>query len=110
MKMILKLNFGAKFAKQVQRFDPVCDQGPLQSVIISHLFYEFRKFPPKPLWGGVGTASSNKYGSRGQSCAVVRGRSCVVGRSRAWSVIRGRAGSCRSARFAASIAVARTNE
>ena len=39
---------------------------------------------------GVGTASSNKYGSRGRSCAVVRGRarSCVVGRAR--SCVRGR--------------------
>ena len=41
-------------------------------------------------------------------CAVVRGRarSCVRGRS--FVVVRGR--SCRSARFAASTAVARTNE
>ena len=39
-----------------------------------------------PPWGGVGTASSNKYGSRGRSCVVVRGRSCAV--------VRGRAPSC----------------
>ena len=45
---------------------------------------------------------------RGRSCVVVRGRSCVVGR--AWSCAVGRAWSCRSARFAASTAVARTNE
>ena len=37
---------------------------------------------------------------RARSCAVVRGRACVVGHSR----------SCRSVRFAASTAVARTNE
>ena len=49
---------------------------------------------------GVGTVSSNKYGSRGQSCVVVRcsARSCVRGRScvvvRAWSVMRGRVWSC----------------
>ena len=42
----------------------------------------------------MGTASSNKYGSRarscvrGRSCVVVRGRSCVVGRAR--SCVRGR--------------------
>ena len=87
---------------------------------------------PKPPWGGVGTASSNKYGSRGRSCvvghawscvvvpgrawSVVRGRSCVVVRGRAcvvghsWSCTVGRAWSCRSASFAASTAVARTNE
>ena len=75
---------------------------------------------------------------RGRSCMVVRGRACVVGHEwscvvarawscvrgracvvvRAWSVIRGRARSCavgrawscRSARFAASTAVTRTNE
>ena len=49
--------------------------------------------PTPPPWGGVGTASSNKYGSRGRSCAVVRGRvqSCAV--VRAWSVMRGRARS-----------------
>ena len=61
---------------------------------------------------------------RARSCACVHGRSCVVGR--AWSVVRGRAWSCmvvrgrarsvvrarscRSARFAASTAVTRTNE
>ena len=94
--------------------------------------------PTPPPWGGVGTASSNKYGSRGRSCAVVRAwsvvrgraRSCVVGRARscvrgrscvvvrgrscavvrAWSVVRGRPRSCRSAHFAASTAVTRTNE
>ena len=54
----------------------------------------------KPPWGGVGTASSNKYGSRARSCAVVRGRawSCVVVRGRARrscvAVVRGRAWSC----------------
>ena len=52
----------------------------------------------------MGTASSNKYGSRGRSCAVVRGRawsvvhgrSCVVVRGSAWScvVVHGRAWSC----------------
>ena len=42
------------------------------------------------------------------SCAVVRARSCVRGRS--FVVVRGRAWSCRSARFAASTAVTRTNE
>ena len=53
-----------------------------------------RQFNPhKPPWGGVGTASSNKYGSRGRSCAVVRGRSCVVVRGRAQSCVRGRAQS-----------------
>ena len=61
----------------------------------------------------VGHAWSCVVG-RARSC--VRGRSCAVGRAwscavvRAQSVIRGRARSCRSARFAASIAVARTNE
>ena len=53
---------------------------------------------------------------RGGACAVVRGRACVVGH--AWSVMRGRARSCavgrarscRSARFAASTAMTRTNE
>ena len=54
-----------------------------------------RQCNPQTPWGAVGTASSNKYGSRGRSCAVVCGRSCVVmhGRARAvvraWSVIRG---------------------
>ena len=63
---------------------------------------------------------------RGRSCAVVRGRarSCAVVRGRAWSCAVGRAWSgavgrarscvvvrsCRSARFAASTAVTRTNE
>ena len=69
---------------------------------------------------------------RARSCAVVRGRSCVGMRGRAWSwrscvvvrgrscvVVRGRAvvpfcqlrgQHCRAARFAASTAVARTNE
>ena len=63
---------------------------------------------------------------RARSCVVVRGRACVVChswscvavRGRAWSVVRGRAWSCgravlpasRPARFAASTAVARTNE
>ena len=44
----------------------------------------------------MGTASSNKYGSRGQSCAVVHGRARSVVRGRAWScvVVRGRAWSC----------------
>ena len=58
-----------------------------------------RQFNPLyPPWGGVGTASSNKYGGRGRSCAV--GRSCVVVRGgawsvvRAWSVMRGSARSC----------------
>ena len=47
---------------------------------------------------------------RARSCAVVRGRarSCAVGRARSCAVVRGR--SCRSARFAASTAVTRTNE
>ena len=49
---------------------------------------------------------------RAWSCVVVRGRLCAV--VRVWSVMRGRARSvvrsCRSARFAASTAVARTNE
>ena len=120
-----------------------------------------RQFNPlNTPWGGVGTASSNKYGSRDRSCAVVRGRACVVGHAwwcvvvrghawscavvrawscvvargrawscavvrgracvvghswscavgRAWSCTVGRAQSCRSARFAASTAVIRTNE
>ena len=43
---------------------------------------------------------------RAWSCVVVRGRSCAVGR--AWSCVVVR--SCRSARFAASTAVTRTNE
>ena len=63
---------------------------------------------------------------RGRSFVVVRGRAWSVVRGRAWSVIRGhswscavgrawscmvgRAWSCRSARFAASTAVTRTNE
>ena len=61
---------------------------------------------------------------RAWQCVVVRGRSCAVVRAwsvihgRAWScvVVRGRARSCavvrscRSARFAASTAVTRTNE
>ena len=55
---------------------------------------------------------------RGRSFVVVRGRawSCVVVRGRAWScaVVRGRSyvvlRSCRSARFAASTAMTRTNE
>ena len=51
---------------------------------------------------------------RAWSCAVLRGRACVVGHS--WSCAVGRAWSCavvrscRSARFAASTAVTRTNE
>ena len=58
-----------------------------------------RQFNPlNPPWGGVGTASSNKYGSRGRSCAVVHGRawSCAVvrGRARSCAVVRGRARSC----------------
>ena len=56
--------------------------------------------PTRPPWGGVGTASSNKYGSRGRSCVVVRvrawsvmrGRACVIGH--AWSCAVGRAWSC----------------
>ena len=58
----------------------------------------------KPPWGGVGTASSNKYGSRGRSCAVVRGRAwscavvrgraCVVGHSWSFVVICGHSWSC----------------
>ena len=62
---------------------------------------------PTP-WGGVGTASSNKYGSRGRSCAVVRGRACVAGHARscavgrAWSVVRGRPWSCGRAVLPAS--------
>ena len=52
-----------------------------------------RQFNPlNPPGVGVGTASSNKCGSRGRSCAVMRGRSCVRGRSCA--VVRGRARSC----------------
>ena len=61
---------------------------------------------------------------RGRARSVVRGRACVVGhswsfvviRGRARSVVRGRARSCvvvrscRSARFAVSTAVTRTNE
>ena len=49
---------------------------------------------------------------RAWSCVVVRGRACAVvgGRARSCAVVRGRAWSCRSARFAASTAVARTNE
>ena len=63
---------------------------------------------------------------RGRSCVVVRGRALSVMRSRAWScvVVRGRScargrsfvfvrdrpRSCCAARFAASTAVARTNE
>ena len=58
-----------------------------------------RQFNPlneqKKTWGGVGITSSNKYGSRGRSCAVVRGRarSCAVvrGRARSCVVVRGRA-------------------
>ena len=45
---------------------------------------------------------------RAWSCVVGRARSCVVVRGRAWSCVVVR--SCRSARFAASTAVARTNE
>ena len=85
---------------------------------------------------GVGTASSNKYGSRGRSCAVVHGRACMVGHAWSCAVVRGRAfvvghscvvhgrawscvvvpfcplrgQHCRAARFVASTAVARTNE
>ena len=53
---------------------------------------------------------------RGRACVVGHSWSCVVVRGRAWScvVVRGRARSvvrsCRSARFAASTAVTRTNE
>ena len=55
---------------------------------------------------------------RARSCAVVRGRAWLCAVVRAWlvirgharSVVRGRTWSCRSARFAASTAVARTNE
>ena len=65
----------------------------------------------------VGRARSVVRG-RAWSCVVGRARSCAVVREwsvirgRAWScvVVRGRAWSCRSARFAASTAVARTNE
>ena len=60
-----------------------------------------RQFNPLNL-PGVGTASSNKYGSRGRSCVVVSGRLCAVvhGRARsctvvrAWSVMHGHAWSC----------------
>ena len=45
---------------------------------------------------------------RGRAWSVVRGRACVVGHS--CVVVHGRARSCRPARFAASTAVARTNE
>ena len=68
----------------------------------------------------VGRARSCVHG---RSCAVMRGRARSVVRGRAWSVVRGRAcvvghswwscvvvRSCGSARFAASTAVARTNE
>ena len=44
------------------------------------------------------------------SCVIVRGRARSVVRGRARSAVRGRARSCRSARFAASTAVTRTNE
>ena len=44
---------------------------------------------------------------RGRSCAVVRGRAYVVGHSWSCAVVRAR--SCRSARFAASTAVTRSN-
>ena len=75
-----------------------------------------RQFNPlNPSWGGVGTASSNKYGSRARSCSVVRGRawSCVVVRGRAWScvvmrawsVIRGRAWSCAVGRARSCVVV-----
>ena len=55
---------------------------------------------------------------RARSCVVGRARSCVRdrsfvvvrGRARSCVVVRGRAWSCRSARFAASTAVAQTNE
>ena len=47
---------------------------------------------------------------RGRSFVVVRGRSCVVVRGQSCVVVRGRSWSCRSARFAASTAVTRTNE
>ena len=47
---------------------------------------------------------------RGRAWSVVRGRARSVVRGRAWSCAVGRARSCRSARFAASTAVARTNE
>ena len=46
----------------------------------------------------------------GRAWSVVRGRACAVVRGRAQSVVRGQAWSCRFARFAASTAVARTNE
>ena len=59
-----------------------------------------------------GRARSVVHGGRAWSCVVGRARSCVRGRS--FVVVRGRARSvvrsCRSARFAASTAVARTNE
>ena len=78
--------------------------------------------PPGVGWVPLPQTNMAAVVGRARSCAVVRGRAwsvvhgrarlCVRGRScavvRAWSVMRGR--SCRAARFAASTAVARTNE
>ena len=74
--------------------------------------------PPGVGWVPLPQTNMAAVVGRARSCAVVcgrarscvRGRSCVVVHGREWSyvVVRGR--SCCSARFAASTAVARTNE
>ena len=70
--------------------------------------------PPGVGWVRLPQTNMAAVVSRARSC--VCGRSCVVVRGRARSVVRGRAcvvgraWSCRSARFAASTAVTRTNE